>query len=1083
MGLNPKQKEAVEYLEGPLLVIAGPGTGKTQLLSEKVKYILENTDTNPENILCLTFTEAGALNMRERIKTITGDPKAASKVNIGTYHAFGSDILAQYKNYSDEYDRRLDAPIDEIIQYKLIREIQDALPGRDILHGDKIGDIVDTISSAKSAGLTAEDLSAIAAQNIEDSKAISNFANLCFRNIVPRKFQESLDGAYQPLYDELKSYADIPPILKNIDRSIKHLVTTLGDAISEATETGKITPLSKWKKDNFDLDENGNYRLADRIANKKLASLAVVMQKYNDHLKEEGLFDFDDMIKEAAEALKRNTGFRLTLSERYQYILLDEFQDTNPSQFEIIKQLTDYEKPIIMAVGDDDQAIYEFQGASATILSQFEEHYNAKTVTLVENYRSTQEILDFSREIINQVDDGTRFGDKLLHANKELEGSSKISRHEFLTSDTEYAFVADSIEKLIKAGVKQTDIAVIAPKHKFLLQLLPFLRARKSINIAYEKSDNLLENDAIHEILTISKFVQDIASEKPSKTSILEIMSFPFWGLSMLTVINTINRAKDNKKSALEYLAESEDEKIKEVANFIANLVAKSFEAPLEIFLDYLIGASELNGYRSPFLEYYTSRDEYKTFELYENLATLRSKLSKHFAGKNQIRLGRLVEMIEDYEEAGKPISSTSPYRDSENAVQVMSAHKAKGLEFEYVFIISADHNSWGKGNGGNNLLALPKNLIQIRHTGITDGERLRLLYVAATRAKKHLIITSALKDFTEKNLSRLEYLGEYVIKDDDGTEKVLCPSLPEKYVTCHYEESAEKNSENIKNWLTRYVISTPDMDAIYKERVKNLKLSPTMLTSFIDIVYAGPQEFFKQTVLRAPLEPSTESAEYGNLIHATFEEVTKHNISDEEAVEFFMAKLAEIDAEPEIIARIREKGPIAISTSLKAFGDIIRNGKAEVNFTPEKLAIEGVPIVGRIDHIAINEEEKTIEVYDYKTGGYHTEKWESQPTLYKYMLQLGFYKLLLNLSPTYSKYKVTRAHILFVNPDREDEVHDKIYEYSDESEKELITLIKAVYKHMTTLDFVKNPELFIAPDSQKGVKDIREFVKKVCEN
>ena len=131
MGLNKKQKEAVEYLDGPLLVLAGPGTGKTQLLSEKVAYILKNTDTNPENILCMTFTESGATNMRERLKTIVG--KEGTKVNVNTYHAFGSDILAQYRNYSDEYDRRLDDAIDEVTQYKIVKDIQDNLHGRDIL--------------------------------------------------------------------------------------------------------------------------------------------------------------------------------------------------------------------------------------------------------------------------------------------------------------------------------------------------------------------------------------------------------------------------------------------------------------------------------------------------------------------------------------------------------------------------------------------------------------------------------------------------------------------------------------------------------------------------------------------------------------------------------------------------------------------------------------------------------------------------------------------------------------------------------------------------------------------------------------
>jgi len=130
MGLNQKQKEAVEYLEGPLLVLAGPGTGKTQLLSEKVAYILKNLDVNPENILCLTFTESGQRNMRERMKTLIGS--AAMKVNVGTYHAFGQEILARYKNFSPDYTRQLDQAIDEVTQFKIIKNLQAKLPARDI---------------------------------------------------------------------------------------------------------------------------------------------------------------------------------------------------------------------------------------------------------------------------------------------------------------------------------------------------------------------------------------------------------------------------------------------------------------------------------------------------------------------------------------------------------------------------------------------------------------------------------------------------------------------------------------------------------------------------------------------------------------------------------------------------------------------------------------------------------------------------------------------------------------------------------------------------------------------------------------
>ena len=148
----------------------------------------------------------------------------------------------------------------------------------------------------------------------------------------------------------------------------------------------------------------------------------------------------------------------------------------------------------------------------------------------------------------------------------------------------------------------------------------------------------------------------------------------------------------------------------------------------------------------------------------------------------------------------------------------------------------------------------------------------------------------------------------------------------------------------------------------------------------------------------------------------------------------------------------------------LLSFSDILRHphARAEVNLSPEGLAFDGVPLTGKIDYVHLDEDAKTIEVYDFKTGTFHDGKWDSRPSLYKYRLQLGFYKLLLNLSLTYSKYKITRGHILFVTPDADAKVHDKVYEYNDVDEAELKNLAKAIYHQIKSLDFVKNPDLFL---------------------
>lgn len=1062
MGLNANQKRAVEYLDGPLLVLAGPGTGKTQLLSEKVAYILTHTDTNPENVLCLTFTESGASNMRERLKTIIGQD--ALKVNIGTYHAFGSDILAQYKNYSEDYDRQLDSPIDEITQFKIVKTLQDNLKGNDILRGDKVSDIMGVISEAKKAGLTEDDLLKIAKQNVEDSEILSNAISPLLLNIVPYKFKESLEGAYQPIYEILKDYEHLKPIVKNVERSIASMARDLKKAISDAIDKDTVAPLSAWKDDYFERDEKKNYRLKDRIKNKKLLSAANIMKQYQDYMKENGLFDFNDMIEEAVRILNTDEGFKLSLEERYQFILLDEFQDTNPSQFAIVKALTDYEKPMIMAVGDDDQAIFEFQGALSSNLTDFQKYYSSEVIPLVENYRSTQEILDFSRKIINQAPD--RFTDKELVAHKPALDKTGIHRVEFFSSDQEYSYVAKKIHELIKSGVKQSEIAVISYKTKYFEPLLPYLKEYDEIKIAYEKRDNLFLDDKIHQIITTIKYVNEIASEKTPSVQIMEVLSYPFFNVPMVDVIRLVGQARGAHESAFDYLSHAEDERVADAMNFIAELVAKSFTEPLDIIIDMIVKKMDID-----------KLEPYERFTFYDNLASFKGKIKKHF-GDKPLRISDLVELVTDYEDATMPLTVTSPYKDADEAVQILTAHKAKGLEFEYVFILTADHSAWGAGKGNNNLLFLPNNLTQIRHTGMTDGERLRILYVALTRAKSHLYITNALHDFNDKEQDRLEYLAENVAKVD-GEGILLSPFIPSgKVETMYTMPSVEAREKSIKNWISSYVDKSPDIRLLYKERIKNWKMSASALTSFIDIVYAGPQSFFKSYVLNTPREPETESLVTGTLMHSVFENVTNKGISDEEAIQLFLEELDRYDVESSIKQKIREKGPGYLLVALEHFKDILRNGEAEVNLGPDKLVVDGVPVTGKVDHITIDEENKTIEIYDFKTSAYHKDKWRSHKTLYKYMLQLEFYKLLLKNSPRYSKYKIEKAHILFVIPDNDGEVYDKVYEFNDKDEEELHQLIKVVYKHVTSLDFIDDPELFVEPNTELGIKDILNFIE-----
>ena len=212
--------------------------------------------------------------------------------------------------------------------------------------------------------------------------------------------------------------------------------------------------------------------------------------------------------------------------------------------------------------------------------------------------------------------------------------------------------------------------------------------------------------------------------------------------------------------------------------------------------------------------------------------------------------------------------------------------------------------------------------------------------------------------------------------------------------------------------------------------------------------------------------------------MHSVFEAVTNKGISNDEAIQLFLEELDKYDVESQIKQKIREKGPEYLLVALNEFGDILKNGEAEVNLGPDKLVVDGIPVTGKVDHITIDEENKTIEIYDFKTSQYHSNKWRSHNTLYKYMLQLEFYKLLLKNSPRYSKYKIEKAHILFVIPDNDGLVYDKEYIFNDDDEAELHALMQAVYKQVMSLDFIDDPELFVEPNTELGIKDIMKFIE-----
>jgi len=338
--LNPRQKEAVDHIFGPLMVIAGPGTGKTQLLSVRIGRILEQTDYGPENILCLTFTNAGVEAMRKRLESFIG--KDARKIGIYTFHAFCNQVIQDHPEYFNMVEWQ---PISELEKYEWMEEIISQLTPDHPLYRGKgdpfvdVGNLISLNRIMKQEGWT--------------------------RDIVQKEIDDYLE--------KIKSGED-----EEFVYQVKTKNSKKGDL--------------KWDK----------IREHEERFTRTKAALDVIEQ-YNKLLEQRKRYDYEDMINWVIDLFQENNGLLEDYWERYQFILVDEYQDTNGAQNEVLRLLTDYDQPNVMVVGDDDQAIYRFQGANIGNMKSFADRFSGsglKVVVLEENYRSTQDILDAANQLI-----------------------------------------------------------------------------------------------------------------------------------------------------------------------------------------------------------------------------------------------------------------------------------------------------------------------------------------------------------------------------------------------------------------------------------------------------------------------------------------------------------------------------------------------------------------------------------------------------------------------------------------------------------------------------------------------------------
>lgn len=1099
--LNEKQKQAVDTIDGPLLVLAGPGTGKTQLLSARVANILRSTDTLPQNILCLTFTDAAALNMRERLTGMIGDE--AYDVNIGTYHSFASEIIKSYPEFFEHIDletgqdTRMERPIDDITQLEILSGIIAKLPYGDPLYNAKyyVKSIVGAISDCKQAALSPQDITKIALENQACIKQLSPLIHEALADMkqMPRKADAAIT-LFSSVEDALTSSSS---------ELAKLACSELTQALAEAAKQNSTKPVTAWKNTWLHKDENDTWCFTKPESADKLASLARIYAAYQASLEKAGQYDFNDMIIRTIDALQNKPELKFNLQEKYQYILLDEFQDTNAAQFQLVRELADHPvhegRPNIMAVGDDDQGIFAFQGADiGNMVSFLAAFRDVAVINLTQNYRSHASVLHVAHKVADQIE--SRLHHNLQGITKTIEAAAHdlpkdatIARHEFDSQASEYGWIADRIKELIDGGTKPHEITVLAPKHSVLEALVPFLNTR-GVPVVYEKRENIFETALIDGLVLFARTVLAAADQKMDKLDELlpQLLSLPYWQIDTKDIWELnweYYKRKFEDGTSWTQLA-LQRPATEQATAFILHLGSLAKTLSLEHMLDHMTGAKPIEPskgvtYSSPLKDYYfgnqaQSSSPLEFYEAISHLSVIRSHLRDQQAQSDKkLTIENLVRLYDTYLEAEQPLINTHPIAQAQSAVVLQTVYKSKGLEYEYVFLPSMHDDIWGsKAGGSTSKISLPANLKYITHDASTEDTKRRLLFVAVTRAKHGLFISSFASKENGKPTIAAKYIQEATI-DDIRRSHILPPDLD--IVTTIERESEQVRQDVDTLWHSRYNILTPDLRSLLKNRLERYVMSPTHLNTFTNLEYAGPQSFLLGTLLRFPEAQSPDSI-YGDALHNALEWYQKKGGGDtypsiDAVIHKFEQRISRSHLEEVDKERLQIRGSHALRLYLAAKAEQLQtSAEAEVDFRKEGVTLDGAILTGKIDRLEIDKANKTVRIIDFKSGT-PASKWSTESKYLNYRQQLYFYILLIEKSHTYADYKVESARLEFIEPLGDGTVAKPLVLPFDQKEyDEFKKLIVAVWSKVQALNL---PDTSQYPATSTGTrKFITDLIK-----
>ena len=889
--LNHDQRAAVEHGEGPLLVVAGAGTGKTRVITERIRNLLEsNPDLSGENILGLTFTNKAAGEMKHRVVKAAGE--RAEGVWLSTFHKFCLEKILQCNDTG-------------------IQSIEDI--DHQILLRRNIAEL----------GLVLFRRLADPAEFLKDFGA---FFSRCQDELVtPDDYQRFVEGLRSKHEAQKQSFE--PDALAIAE-----------DSVARQEELARV------------------YRVSERL------------------LRERNLCSFGGQLQRAVELLRTDADMLARVRDQYRYILVDEFQDTNIAQLELLWLLAG-ERGNIFVVGDDDQAIYRFRGASFGSFTIFLERFcgvrgkqtgaSAKNflVSLSQNYRSTHRILRVAGAVILHNERSPLLPPKELTTDNS-EGD-KIRVVEFGAPEEEAQWVTAEIERLHAAGAPWRNFAVLYRKHTHREQMLAALR-RKGIPFVIRKF-SILSSTIVRDLLAYLRLV----ALPGDNVACARILAAPYWGLEPRDLVRLAERADKNHRRPLGDELETaqheppfnrEDVRLAELVQLLGALRQSAKKKTASEILDELIAALELAPLPSQADGQYVKR-----------FAEFVKEWEKKSDGK---RLRDFIEYLGYFEELNGDIHLEEEAPG--DAVQLMTVHSAKGLEFPHVFILRLAKGDFPSGQRKVVFEFPPELMKEEKPQGdFQIQEERRLFYVALTRAERHLTLSTIVNKRKKPSLFLDDFLMNPKIQRFDAVQsapKVQLPPIEEAVGSASDSTGAAQLFGPVGENSRAYSRVALWAKAFHPPRPEPLQLSASAIGSY----ERCPMQYMFQHMWHIRGGASAQLT-FGNVMHTTIKEFVaevqkRRKVPLDELLAIYDREWSSAGFSDEYHEEEYRK---AGREQLEAFHKTYSAAPAEVIYQekPFELPLDAdVVVTGRMDQVNRTGKD-TVEIVDYKTGRPRDEK------------------------------------------------------------------------------------------------------------